>query len=153
MRARLQRLSLQEKVEVAAHHRAGCQRDLVRGTLALPPGIHAIPETPCDPASAVADNRGRHGIQHGNGSFSRNLDASKVGALLEEFAVFRHHGVAFFPELPGKNLLQCRKTNAHHIEASANCERVLGHLVTCDVSQLGDGKRAELYALRRGRPA
>ena len=67
--------------------------------------------------------------------------------------VFSHHGVAFFLELLGKDLLQCRKTNAHHIEAGANCERVLGHLVTCDVGQLGDRKRAELYALRGGHPA
>ena len=37
----IQRLSLQEKVEIAAHHPVGCRRDLGKWHPRPPPGIHA----------------------------------------------------------------------------------------------------------------
>ena len=67
--------------------------------------------------------------------------------------VFRHDGFPFLLELLSKNLLQCLETNAHHAETSAERERVLGHFVSSDVRQLGDGKRAKLQRPRRRHPA
>ena len=63
--------------------------------------------------------------------------------------VFSHYGIALFLELFGENFFQCLETYAHHAESGTHCEGVLGYLVPSNVSQLGDGKGAELYALRR----
>src|SRR5438552_3397705 len=64
--------------------------------------------------------------------------------------VFGDHGFAFLLELLGEDLLERLEADAHHAEAGADCECVLGHLVPGDVSQLRNWKRAELYAVRRG---
>ena len=66
--------------------------------------------------------------------------------------VFGHHGIAFFLELLSENFLQRLETDAHHVQAGADRQRVLRHLVTRDVGQLGNRKRAELHAARRQSP-
>ncbi len=117
-------------------------------------GVSTVEFHPCGRTS-----HGRRGVatEHriavsGHGQWTVEWPEIRGGIVIADSCdpdVFRHHGFAFFLELLGENLLQRLETNAHHAETGAHCERVLGHLITCDVSQLGDGERAELHA-RRG---
>ena len=89
----------------------------------------------------------------GHGKWPRKRFEIRGGVVISsprDADILGDHGFALFFELLGQNLLQCLETNAHHAEASANCERVLGHLIPRDISQVRDRKGAELYALRGG---
>ena len=64
--------------------------------------------------------------------------------------VFGHHGFAFFLELLAENFFQRLETDAHHVQAGADRQRVLRDLVSRDVRQLGNRERTKLHSIRCG---
>src|SRR5579859_861204 len=141
-----------------AHHDAGLAS--VRGHPVQNAGrrAHGISAIEFHPGSGAAHSHGGVSAEH---SVLRLSHGKRVGEGLEvgcavfvagarHIHVFFHHGLALLLELFDEHALQRLEADAHHVEGSAQGERVLRDFVARDIRQFRNGKRAKLHARSSG---